>query len=93
MPGPLPVLFRAKVAGTASRAPLLTTTGRDNYTFYPKGETYKIKFHFTCNTFNVIYMIQFSLCNLQYIGETKRRLKNLFIMNILDALYLTPPGL
>ena len=31
-----------------------------------------------CNTFNVIYMIQCGLCNLQYIVETKRRLKNHF---------------
>ena len=30
-------------------------------------------------TFNVIYLIQCRLCNLQYIGETKRRLKDHFI--------------
>ena len=29
-------------------------------------------------TFNVIYLIQCRLCNLQYIGETKRRLKDRF---------------
>ena len=28
--------------------------------------------------FNVIYLIQCRLCNLQYIGETKRRLKDRF---------------
>ena len=32
----------------------------------------------TCETFNVIYLIQCRLCNLQYIGETKRRLKDRF---------------
>ena len=31
-----------------------------------------------CNTFNVIYMIQCRLCNLQYIVETKHRFKDLF---------------
>ena len=29
-----------------------------------------------CNTFNVIYMIQCRLCNLQYIVETKHRFKD-----------------
>ena len=32
----------------------------------------------TCETFNVIYLIQCRLCNLQYIGENKRRLKDRF---------------
>ena len=63
MPGPLPVLFGA-TAGTAphAHAPILTMHGRDNYTFYSAGETYKIKSHITCNIFNVIYMIQCHLC-------------------------------
>ena len=30
------------------------------------------------NTKNVIYMVQCNRCNLQYIGETKRRLKDRF---------------
>ena len=37
-----------------------------------------MKSHITCETFNVIYLIQCRLCNLQYIGETKRRLKDRF---------------
>ena len=32
----------------------------------------------TCETKNLIYMIQCNRCNLQYIGETKRRLKDRF---------------
>ena len=32
----------------------------------------------TCNAKNVIYMVQCKRCNLQYIGETKRRLKDRF---------------
>ena len=35
----------------------------------------QIKWHITCETSNVIYMIQCTKCNPQYIGETKRRLK------------------
>ena len=37
-----------------------------------------IKSNLTCNTKNLIYMIQCNRCNLQYIGETKRRLKDRF---------------
>ena len=38
----------------------------------------QIKSHITCETSNVIYMIQCSKCNLQYIGESKCRLKERF---------------
>ena len=51
---------------------------RNQYTFYSTGQTFKIKSHITCETSNVIYMIQCTKCNLQYIGETKRRLKDRF---------------
>ena len=49
-----------------------------HFTFYSTGQTFKIKSHITCETSNVIYMIQCTKCNLQYIGETKRRLKDRF---------------
>ena len=52
--------------------------GRNLYTFYSTGQTFKIKSHITCETSNIIYMIQCTKCNLQYIGETKRRLKDRF---------------
>ena len=52
--------------------------GRNQYTFHSTGETHHIKSHITCETFNVIYLIQCRLCNLQYIGETKRHLKDRF---------------
>ena len=48
------------------------------YTFFSTGETRPIKFNLTCETKNLIYMIQCNRCNLQYIGETKRRLKDRF---------------
>ena len=52
--------------------------GRTQYTFNSTGQTNQIKSHITCEKSNVIYMIPCSKCNLQYIGETKRRLKDRF---------------
>ena len=49
-----------------------------SYTFFSTGETRTIKSNLTCDTENLIYMIQCNRCNLQYIGETKRRLKDRF---------------
>ena len=45
------------------------------------GETRSITSHITCNTKNMIYIVQCNCCNLQYIGETKRRLKDRFNEN------------
>ena len=52
--------------------------GLTNYTFFSTGETRPIKSNLTCETKNLIYMVQCNRCNLQYIGETKRRLKDRF---------------
>ena len=52
--------------------------GLTNYTFFSTGQTHPIKSNLTCETKNLIYMIQCNRCNLQYIGETKRRLKDRF---------------
>ena len=52
--------------------------GLTNYTFFSTGETRPIKSNLTCETKNLIYMIQCNRCNLQYIGETKRPLKERF---------------
>ena len=52
--------------------------GLTSYTFFSTGETRPIKSNLTCETKNLIYMIQCNRCNLQYIGETKRRLKDRF---------------
>ena len=46
--------------------------------FLSTGETRHIQSNLTCDTQNLIYMIQCNRCNLQYIGETKRRLKDRF---------------
>ena len=57
--------------------------GLTTYTFFSTGETHPIKSNLTCETKNLIYMIQCNRCNLQYIGlgETKRRLKDQFNEN------------
>ena len=52
--------------------------GLTTYTFFSTNETRHIKSNLTCDTKNLIYMIQCNRCNLQYIGETKRRLKDRF---------------
>ena len=52
--------------------------GQTSYTFHATGETRPITNHIDCNSKNVIYMIQCNHCSKQYIGETKRRLKDRF---------------
>ena len=52
--------------------------GLTTYTLFSTGETRPIKSNLTCDTKNLIYMIQCNRCNLQYIGQTKRRLKDRF---------------
>ena len=46
------------------------------YTFNSTGETRLINHHIDCNSKNVISVIQCNHCHKQYIGETKRRLKD-----------------
>ena len=57
---------------------LLTFLHTIQCTFFSTGATCQIKSHIICNTKNLIYMIQCNRCHLQYIGETKRRLKDRF---------------
>ena len=52
--------------------------GLTNYTFFSTAKTRSINSHITCETKNLIYMIQCNRCPLQYIGETKRHLKDSF---------------
>ena len=52
--------------------------GTKEITFSSTGLTRTINSHITCNSKNVIYMIHCTKCNKQYIGETKRRLKDRF---------------
>ena len=55
--------------------------GRNLYTFYSTGQTFKIKSHITCETSNVIYMIQCTKCNLQPSERPNVVLKTV-LMNI-----------
>ena len=52
--------------------------GQTSYTFHATGETTPITNHIDCNSKIVIFMIQCNHCSKQYIGETKRRLKDRF---------------
>ena len=52
--------------------------GLTSYTFSSTGETRPIKSNLTCDTKNLSYIIQCNCCNLQFTGETKRRLKYRF---------------
>ena len=55
--------------------------GRNQYTFHSTCEAHHVQSHITCETFDVVYLIQCRLCSLQYIGETKRRVKDRFNEN------------
>ena len=52
--------------------------GQTSYTFHATAETRPITNNIDCNSKNVIYIIQSNHCSKQYIGETKRRLKERF---------------
>ena len=52
--------------------------GRTTYTFSTTGETRKIKQHITYKSNNLTYMIECKKCKKQYIGETKRSLRERF---------------
>ena len=52
--------------------------GRTTYTFNTTGETPAIKQHITCKSNNLTYMIECKKCKKQYIGETKRSLRERF---------------
>ena len=54
------------------------TEGTTSYTFFSTNEQRQIRHHITCSSSNLIYMIQCSKCNMQYIGETKRHLSDRF---------------
>ena len=60
------------------KRPSAAMPARRNVCRSQASETRSITSHVTCNTINVIYMVQCNRCNLQYIGESKRRLKDRF---------------
>ena len=52
--------------------------GNTSYPFNNTGGTRQIKHHITRDSTNLTYMIQCKRCKKQYIGETKRRLRERF---------------
>ena len=48
-------------------------------------EKHVIKHNVTCNSSNVIYYIECTNCNIQYVGQTKRKIKD----RIREHLYYT----
>ena len=54
------------------RCPFITE-GATNYTFFLY-EQRRIRHRTTCSSSNLVYMILYNKCNVQYLGETKRHL-------------------
>jgi hypothetical protein len=51
------------------------TTSQNTFKSYTYGNTYKIHDNLSCNSKNIIYLISCKKCNLQYVGETERELR------------------
>ena len=56
--------------------PRLSTTG--NIISHSRKLHYKTKTKVSCNSNNIVYCIECTLCHLQYVGETKRSIKERF---------------
>ena len=52
--------------------------GQTDYTFHSTGDAWTINHRINCNSRNGIYMVECRRCNKQYIGKTKRQLKECF---------------
>ena len=59
-------------------SPRYINHGKSSYTFTNTGETRQIKHHITCDSTNLTYMIQCKRCKKQYMGKTKRTLRERF---------------
>ena len=78
-----PGSFRCNSRNCTTR--LYIDHGRNKYTFHSTGETYRIKSHIACNTFNVIY-VNVNCVIYSILGKPNAALKTV-LMNI-DVLYL-----
>lgn len=54
------------------------TEGTTSYTFFSTNEERRIWHHITSSSANLVYIIQCNKFNVQYIGETKRHLSDIF---------------
>ena len=73
-----PGTFRCNSRHGCLTCPINIDDGRTTYTFSTTGETREIKQHITCKSNNLTYMIECKKCKKQYIGETKRSLRERF---------------
>lgn len=76
-PNHSPDTFRCNSKHRCLTCPLIDD-GRTSYTFSNTGEVREIKQQMTCESTNLTYMIECKRCGKQYIGETKRTLRELF---------------
>ena len=75
-PNHSPDTFRCNSKHGCLTCPLIDD-GRTSYTFSNTGEVREIKQQMTCESTNLTYMIECKRCGKQYIGETKRTLREL----------------
>jgi hypothetical protein len=54
----------------------------DKFTSYVTGKDYKINTQMSCNTTNIIYLIECKQCSSQYIGETSQTLSKRLTQHI-----------
>jgi peptide-methionine (R)-S-oxide reductase len=59
--------------------PLLDRSGKITST--TTGRTYTSRKHISCKSHNLIYCITCTICNKQYVGQTKNRLMDRFVMH------------
>jgi hypothetical protein len=68
-PVPTPTCKRIR---TCRYCPILNKSGRVTST--SMGRKYKIPSKVTCNTSNVIYMLECTICHKQYVGQTRNKI-------------------
>ena len=47
-----------------------------SFRFYGSNEDFEIRWHFTCDTRNLLYVLTCSGCNKNYIGQTERTVRD-----------------
>ena len=59
-------------ASRCKTCPILRVT--DEFSSHTTGQSFKVKFHASCKSSNVVYLITCRRCGLQYVGETSQLL-------------------
>ena len=76
-PKPPAGTFRCNSRHGCLTSPYITHE-KTSYTFTNTGEKRQIKHYITCDSTNLTYMIQCKRCKRQYVGETKRTVRERF---------------